>query len=105
MKTATEQANLAENTVRRSFNKILDFERITEDGATKGKIGRVCPVVEIYESKFGKRKYHYGRIVEGTWVLVGIQRGTNWYLPTPCPGNLRELDLCSRHDVHQHGTT
>ena len=56
VKTAAEQANLAENTVRRFFNKIL--ERITEDGTTKGKIGRVGTVVEIYESKFGKRKYH-----------------------------------------------
>ena len=102
MKTAAERANLAENTVRRFFNKIL--ERITEDGATKTKIGRVGTVVEIYESKFGKRKYHYGRMVEGTWVLGGIQRGTNWCYPTPCPGNLRELDLCSHHDVHQNGT-
>ena len=98
MKTAAEQANLAENTVRRFFNKIL--EQITEDGTTKGKIGRVGTVDEICESKSGKRKYHYGRIVEGTWVLVGIQRGTNWCLPTPCPGNLQELDLCSHHDVH-----
>ena len=86
-----------------SINKIL--ERIIEDGATKTKIGRVGTVVEIYESKFGKRKYLYGRMVEGTWVLGGIQRGTNWCYPTPCPGNLRELDLCSHHNVHQHGTT
>ena len=39
MKTAAELANLAENTVRRFVNKILG--RITEDGTTKGKIGRV----------------------------------------------------------------
>ena len=45
MKTAAEQANLAENTVRRFFNKIL--ERITEDGTTKTKIGRVGTIVEI----------------------------------------------------------
>ena len=55
MKTATEQANLAENTVRRFFDKI--HERIAEDVTTK----------------FGKQKYHYGRMVEGTWVLGGIQ--------------------------------
>ena len=88
VKTAAEQANLAENTVRRFFNKI--HERIAEDVTTKTKIGGVGTVVEVDESKFGKRKYHYGRMVEGTWVLGGIQRGTNWCFLTPCPGNLRD---------------
>ena len=26
-------------------------------------------------------------VVEGPWVFGGIQRGTNWCFPTPCPGN------------------
>ena len=29
-------------------------------------------------------------MVEGTWALGGIQRGTNWCFLTPCPGNLRD---------------
>ena len=32
--------------------------------------------VEIDESKFGRRKYHRGRIVEGHWVFGGTERVT-----------------------------
>ena len=32
--------------------------------------------MEIDESKFGKRKYHRGRNVEGHWVFGGIERGS-----------------------------
>lgn len=38
------------------------------------KIGGEGVVVEIDESKFGKRKYHKGRHVEGQWVFGGIER-------------------------------
>ena len=38
------------------------------------KIGGVGRVVEIDESKFGKRKYHKGRRVDGVWVFGGIDR-------------------------------
>ena len=38
------------------------------------KIGGMGEVVEIDESKFGKRKYNRGRRVEGQWVFGGIQR-------------------------------
>jgi hypothetical protein len=37
-------------------------------------IGGPGIVVEIDESKFGKRKYHRGHPVEGVWVLGGIER-------------------------------
>lgn len=31
-------------------------------------------VVEVDESKFGKRKYHRGHRVEGVWVVGGVER-------------------------------
>ena len=37
-------------------------------------IGGVGKVLEIDESKFGKRKYHCGRRVDGVWVFGGIER-------------------------------
>ena len=35
-------------------------------------IGGQGKIVKIDESKFGKRKYNKGRLVEGQWVLGGI---------------------------------
>ena len=37
-------------------------------------IGGENVIVEIDESKFGKRKYHKGRRVDGCWVFGGIER-------------------------------
>lgn len=39
-------------------------------------IGGVGKEVEIDESKFGKRKFHRGRRVDGVWVFGGIERGS-----------------------------
>ena len=41
-----------------------------------GRIGGPDKIVEIDESKFGRRKYHRGRVVEGQWVFGGICRET-----------------------------
>jgi len=41
-----------------------------ENGETLGGEGKV---VQIDESKFGKRKYHRGHHVEGQWVFGGIE--------------------------------
>ena len=40
-------------------------------------IGGLGRYVEIDESKFGKRKYHRGKRVEGVWVFGGIERDSN----------------------------
>ncbi|XP_074658658.1 uncharacterized protein LOC141911570 [Tubulanus polymorphus] len=39
------------------------------------KIGGPGIIVEIDELKFGKRKYHKGKRVEGQWVFGGVERG------------------------------
>ncbi|XP_066946475.1 uncharacterized protein [Macrobrachium rosenbergii] len=44
--------------------------------ADNKKIGGPGHVVEIDESKFGKRKYNRGRKVDGCWVFGGIDRQT-----------------------------
>jgi ISXO2-like transposase domain len=41
---------------------------------TEQQIGGDGIVVEIDESKFGKRKYHRGHTVEGSWVFGGVER-------------------------------
>ena len=38
------------------------------------KIGGPGKIVEIDESKFGKRKYHKGSRKDGIWVFGGIER-------------------------------
>ena len=38
------------------------------------KIGGPGIIVEIDESKFGKRKYNRGHAVEGVWVVGGVER-------------------------------
>ena len=46
------------------------------DNGSLQKIGGPGHTIEIDESKFGKRKYHRGRIVVGKWVLGGFCRTT-----------------------------
>lgn len=41
---------------------------------TEVKIGGPNIIVEVDESKFGKRKYHRGHKVEGVWVVGGVER-------------------------------
>lgn len=47
------------------------------------KIGGEGKVVEIDESKFGRRKYHRGHRVEGQWVFGGYERGTGKVFMVP----------------------
>ncbi|CAI6356223.1 unnamed protein product [Macrosiphum euphorbiae] len=50
------------------------------------KIGGVGKVVEIDESKFGRRKYYRGHRVEGQWVFGGVERitGKCFLVPVEC---------------------
>jgi hypothetical protein len=49
----------------------LVTDSIDDDGTLVGGDGII---VEIDESKFGKRKYNRGHRVDGYWVLEGVER-------------------------------
>lgn len=49
----------------------------------EGAIGGEGKIVEIDESKFGKRKHNVGRLVEGQWVFGGVCRQTRQCFMVP----------------------
>ncbi|XP_050339167.1 uncharacterized protein LOC126765600, partial [Bactrocera neohumeralis] len=59
----------------------------------KGKIGGPGKVVQIDESKFGKRKYNKGRRVEGHWVLGMIEDGSEDLRLEVCLDNVRSAEV------------
>ena len=67
--------SVSENTVGRWS---LAFREIVFDYflSNPEPIGGVGSIVEIDESKIGRRKYHRGHHVEGQWVFGGIDRQT-----------------------------
>jgi transposase-like protein len=63
-------------------------------------IGGKGIIVEIDETKLGKRKYHRGHRVEGIWVVVGVERTTarRVFVESVADRSERTLsDLISRH--------
>lgn len=69
------------------------------------KIGGVGKIVEIDESKFGKRKFHKGRRVDGVWVFGGIERETKRCFFTTVADRTRETLLEIIKNNIQPGTT
>jgi len=63
-----------------SPNTIVDYYRFFRELVADSfddedwKIGGEGIIVEVDESKFGKRKNHRGHHVEGAWVVGGIER-------------------------------
>lgn len=57
----------------RHFRKLVTSALVEEDQI----IGGPGIEVEIDETKLGKRKYNRGHPVDGVWVVVGIERGSN----------------------------
>ena len=62
-----------------SLETICDYKRYCHEicmnivmDESHYQIGGPGKVIEIDESKFGKRKHHKGRIVDGQWVFGGI---------------------------------
>jgi transposase-like protein len=65
------------------------IELYVEEEEARGKIGGFGVVVQIDESKFGKRKYNKGRRTEGHWVLGIIADGSDDLRLILCPNNKR----------------
>jgi transposase-like protein len=55
------------------FNQLVAEDLNEEDL----QIGGENIVVEVDETKLGKRKYHRGHHVDGVWVVVGVERTPN----------------------------
>ena len=68
-------------------------------------IGGPGKVVEIDESKFGKRKYNRGRSVDGHWVFGGIERGTPNAFMTVVPDRSKQTLLPIIQQYIRRGTT
>ena len=58
----------------------------------RGKLGGPGTIIQIDESKFGKRKFNRGRRVDGHWVLGLIQNDSDDFRVIVCPDNLRNAD-------------
>ena len=60
------------------------------------RLGGIESIVEIDEAKFGRRKYHRGRRVEGVWVFGAVQRSSE---NTPRRACLQVVSNCSRETL------
>ena len=69
------------------------------------QIGGIGLTVEIDESKFGKRKYNRGRVIEGQWVLGGICRETKQVFMTTVPSRDKNTLLPILKKKIKPGTT
>lgn len=49
------------------------------------QIGGSNRIVEIDEAKFGKRKYHRGRVIDGQWFFGGFERDSKELFVIPVP--------------------
>ena len=75
LKLIQKEADISKKTAQK-FNRLC-YEAVTmyvEKFSTQ--IGGPLEIVEIDESKFGRRKYYRGHHVEGQWVFGGIERGS-----------------------------
>ena len=76
LKTAVKWSRVTEKTVIDWFNFCRDTcaEYLHNHSTPIDGLGKI---VEIDESKFGKRKYNRRRHVDGRWVIGGIERGSD----------------------------
>ena len=99
--------HVGEETVADWFSYCREVAMIALDSlyTREGRIGGPGHVVEIEETKMGKRIYNVGRMVEGSWILgmieVGAGEALTSYRLEICPGNRRDaatlIPLIEKH--------
>ena len=79
---ARDELDLSDNTICNwtSFCREVLINWCLENTRVIGGPGNI---VEIDESKFGSRKYHVGRVIEGQWVFGGFCRQTKQLFLVP----------------------
>ncbi|KCZ76138.1 hypothetical protein H311_02870, partial [Anncaliia algerae PRA109] len=76
-KTRSELDTKSSLTVFRWYQKLQRLSYTIIRNASTGKIGGPGHLIEIDESKFSKRKYQVGRIVQSPWVVGAIDIHTH----------------------------
>jgi hypothetical protein len=59
-------------------------------------------IIEIYESKFGKRKYNKGHRVDDVWVFGCVERNTRIMLLVPVLRRTKKSYLISSSNMFIH---
>ena len=103
---------LQQKQLKTSHETVCDYKRYCRDvclnivmDKSDDKIGGPGTHVEIDESKFGKRKYNRGRIIEGQWVLGAICRETKEMFLVTVPSHDKETLIPIIKDRIKPGTT
>lgn len=75
-----------------SYCREVVIESFTSEQQLRGKIGGPGQIVQIDEAKFGRRKFHRGRYIEGNWILGMICNGSEDLRLEICPNNKRDSE-------------
>ena len=79
-----------------SREMIVDWYCLKE--RERGKIGGPGTIIQVDESKFGRRKYNRGRRIDGHWVLGLIENNSEDFRLIVCPNNIRDA---ATHSYYQ----
>jgi transposase-like protein len=69
------------------------------------KVGGLNKIVEIDESKFGRRKYHRGHPVKGQWMFCGVERESGRTFLVAVPDRTADTLVPIIRDWIEPGTT
>ena len=100
--TSTTIATLAGHSSHTVAEYIRHFQQLVASSIDEDDtlIGGPNVVVEVDESKMGKRKYHRGHPVEGVWIVGGVERTSERKIFAESVQNRNQetlLEIISRH--------